>query len=29
VRQLLMRRVSEQQGSIETLSAYVNAGGPG
>jgi CBS domain-containing protein len=29
VRQLLMRRVSEQQGSIEALSAYVNAGGPG
>jgi len=29
VRHLLMRRVSEQQNNIETLSAYVEAGGPG
>jgi CBS domain-containing protein len=29
IRHLLMRRISEQQGSIETLCAYVNAGGPG
>jgi CBS domain-containing protein len=29
VRTLLMRRVSEQQNNIETLEAYVEAGGPG
>lgn len=29
VRTLLMRRVDEQQNNIETLEAYVEAGGPG
>lgn len=29
VRQLLMRRVSEQHNNIDVLAAYVEAGGPG
>ena len=29
VRQLLLRRVSQQESNIEVLAAYANAGGPG
>ena len=29
IRQLLMKRLDEQKNDIETLEAYVTAGGPG